>query len=95
MTWYYVSPKIFNSTTITSLFNLPSPLDNVFANTDNLPVFFDRLMFGMVELLNCDRCHFYLRAPQFYSCQILYCYCTHSEIPNLKETNIRIDFLRE
>ena len=68
-----------------SLSNLPAPLDSVFADTENLPVFFDRLMMGMIEVLQCDRCYLYLRDPKFYYCQISHCYCVHPEIPNLAE----------
>ena len=68
-----------------SLLNLPAPLDVIFADTKDLPVFFDRLMMGIVELLQCDRCYLYLRDPQFHYCQIPHCYCVHPEIPNLAE----------
>lgn len=68
-----------------SLFDLPAPLDKIFANTQNLPVFFDRLMVAMVELLHCDRCYLYLRDPQFLWYKIPHCHCSDSEIINLKE----------
>ena len=68
-----------------SLFNLPSPLDKTFADTDDLPVFFDRLMEGMVELLQCDLCYFYLRDPQRKEGQILHAHSVRSEIPNFKQ----------
>ena len=65
------------------MFNLPSPLNKIFANTEDLPVFFDNLMYGMVELLKCDRCYLYIRDPLLLECQIPHCYCIHPEIPNL------------
>lgn len=68
------------------MFNLPTPLNNIFANTENLPVFFDNLMCGMVELLKCDRCYLYIRDPQLLEYQIPHCYCIHPEIPDLTQT---------
>ena len=73
------------------MLNLPSPLNKVFADTEDLPVFFDNLMYGMVELLKCDRCYFYIRDPQLLECQIPHCYCTHPEIPNLIQTQKKTD----
>lgn len=69
------------------MINFPYPLNEIFEHTDDLPVFFDRLMLGMVELLQCDRCYLYLRDPQLKMCQIAHCYCVHPEIPNLTQTN--------
>ena len=71
---------------IEGLLNLPSPLDSVFKNTEDLPLFFDNLMYGMVELLRCDRCYLYIRDPQLQTYQIPHCYCVHPEIPNLVQT---------
>lgn len=68
------------------MFNLPSPLDNIFANTNDLSKFFDRLMYGMVELLNCDRCYLYIRDPQSQIYKIPHCYRVHPEIPDLTQT---------
>ena len=68
-----------------TLLNLPSPLDKVFAERSDLPVFFDRLMASLVQLLGCDRCYIYLRDPEFYFCQIPHCYCADSAVPNLKQ----------
>ena len=66
-----------------NLFNLPSPLDSIFANTEDLPLFFDNLMYGIADLLQCDRCYLYIRDPELLTYQIPHCYCTHPEIPNL------------
>ena len=66
-----------------SLLNLPSPLDTIFADTENLSVFFERLTIGLVELLKCDRCYIYIRDPRFHSYQIPYCYCARPEVPNI------------
>ena len=74
-----------------NLFDLPPPLDRVFANTENLPLFFDRLTIGIVELLKCDRCQIYLRDPQFRTCQIIHCYCARPEIPNTAERQKRTE----
>ena len=68
-----------------NLTNLPAPLDNIFADTQDLSVFFDRLMAAMVELLHCDRCYLYLRDPQFLWYKIPHCHCSDSNITNLKE----------
>jgi len=68
------------------LLNLPSPLNKIFANTEDLPLFFDNLMYGIAELLRCDRCYLYIRDPQLQTYQIPHCYCIHPEIPNLTQT---------
>ncbi|MEM7593386.1 MAG: GAF domain-containing protein [Cyanobacteria bacterium P01_A01_bin.83] len=72
-------------------FDLPSPLDKIFADTDDLPIFFDRLMLALVELLACDRCYLYLRDPQHCIGQILHCYSIHPELPNLIEAEKRTE----
>lgn len=74
-----------------SLIDLPAPLNKVFANTKNLPLFFDRLTIAIVELLKCDRCQIYLRDPQFHTCQIIHCYCVRPEIPNTAEKQKRTE----
>ena len=68
------------------MLNLPSPLDSIFEDTKDLPLFFDSLMYGMVDLLQCDRCYLYIRDPQRLTYQIPHCYCIHPEIPNLAQT---------
>lgn len=69
-----------------TLLNLPSPLDKVFAERNDMSVFFDRLMASLAQLLDCDRCYLYLRDPKFYFCQIPHCYCAVPEIPDLRQT---------
>ena len=71
-----------------SLLNLPSPLDSIFADTEDLPVFFERLTIAIVELLKCDRCYIYIRDPQFHNYQIPSCYCARSEVPNIAQPQI-------
>ena len=72
-----------------TLLNLPSPLDEIFADRRDLPYFFDRLMAGIAQLLNCDRCYIYLRDPEFHFCQIPHCYVVAPEIPNLSQKHKR------
>ena len=72
-----------------TIFNLPSPLDNVFADLSDLSLFFDRLMVGLVDLLNCDCCYLYLHDPQLCVGQIRHFHSTHPELPNIIEDKIQ------
>ena len=65
------------------MLNLPSLLNTILADTEDLPLFFDNLMYGIADLLKCDRCYLYIRDPQLLTYQIPHCYCIHPEIPNL------------
>ena len=74
-----------------SSINLPQPIKTIFdqensdSKSNDISQLLDRLLTAMTSLLQCDRCYLYIRDPELLIGQILHCYRTGAEIPDVKD----------